>query len=144
MESRISYIPISTQVRNINPFKVQQTTTKLQDYDTVELDDWTILKKENLFTLKEQKTLPYERADNVWVSITVEMDLNTMEFSRHRYTVFDLLADVGGLSGMFASIFAFFMAIWNFNMLDDYFVTKLFTMQHDVDKKSETATHQQQ
>lgn len=82
-----------------------------------------------MFKLTEQKPLPYEKADNTWLSITIEMDLNRIEFSRSRYTFFDLLSDVGGLSGMFASIFAIFMAIWNFNALDDYFVEKLYNVR---------------
>ena len=47
--------------------------------------------------MAEQKILPYELSDNVWVSVTVEMNLNRMEYSRSRYTAFDFLSDVGGL-----------------------------------------------
>ena len=101
----------------------------MQDYDTIQLDEWTELEKEELFKLNEQKILPYERKDNTWLSITLEMDLNRIDYSRSRYTLFDLLSDVGGLSGMFASIFAFFMAVWNFNALDDFIVAKLYRMK---------------
>ena len=73
--------------------------------------------------------LPYERPDKTWLSVTVEMDLNRIELERSRYTTFDLLADVGGLSGMFASIFAVLMTVWNYNALDNYMVTKLFKVQ---------------
>ena len=37
-ESRISYIPVSSQVKNIIPHKVQHTHLNLQDYDTIQLD----------------------------------------------------------------------------------------------------------
>ena len=66
----------------------------------IALDDWTQVYKEDLFKLNEQRVLPYEEKDNVWVRVTIEMDLDAMEVSRHRYTAFDLLADVGGLSGI--------------------------------------------
>ena len=79
-----------------------------------------------MFTLVEQKVLPYEKPDNTWISVTVEMDLDRVAYSRSRYTAFDLLADVGGLSGMFASIFSVFMAVWNYNSMDGYMVSKLF------------------
>lgn len=58
--------------------------------------------------------------------MTVEMDLDRVAYSRSRYTAFDLLADVGGLSGMFASIFAVFMAFWNYNSMDGFLISKLF------------------
>ena len=40
-ESRISYIPVSSQVKNINPYKVQLTHLNLQDYESIQLDNWT-------------------------------------------------------------------------------------------------------
>ena len=52
-ESRISYIPISSQVRNIIPHKVQTTNLVLQDYDSIQLDEWTKLTKDYLFKLTE-------------------------------------------------------------------------------------------
>ena len=72
------------------------------------------------------KNLPYEFNDNTWLQITFEMDLNREEYERSRYTFFDMLSDVGGLSGMFTSIFFVFMNVWNFNQLDDYMVSRLF------------------
>ena len=108
---------------------MDQTHLSLQDYDIVQLDSWTESKKKDLFKLQEQKVLPYETNDNTWVSVTVEMNLNRMEYSRTRYTAFDLLSDVGGLQGMFAQIFAIFLAAWNFNAVDNFMVTKLFRVK---------------
>ena len=51
-----------------------------------------------------------------------------MIYDRTRYTVLDLLSDVGGLSGMFASIFTSFMAAWNYNQLDNFMVMNLFKL----------------
>ena len=52
-ESRLTYIPVSSQVSNIHPYKVQQTHLRLQDYDSMQLDDWTELEIEGLFKLNE-------------------------------------------------------------------------------------------
>ena len=55
---------------------------------------------QDLFKLTEQKVLPYEKqneANETMVMVSIEMDLNRVDFSRSRYTVFDLLSDVGGL-----------------------------------------------
>ena len=89
--------------------------------------------------------MPYEKPDNTWISITIEMDLDKVMFSRWRYTAFDLLSDVGGLSGMFASIFAVFMAAWNFNALDNYMVARLFKVRIDeqVSKKKKSRNENQ-
>ena len=96
------------------------------ELDTIKLEDWTELEKKDLFKLTEQRVLPYEKPDNTWLSITFEMDLDRMDFSRSRYTAFDLLSNVGGLSFIFASVFAVFMAAWNYNALDNYMATRLF------------------
>ena len=73
--------------------------------------------------------MPYEIDDKVWVSVTIEMDLNRMDYSRSRYTAFDLLSDVGGLSVMFAQIFALFLSAWNFNVVENYMVSRLFRIK---------------
>ena len=52
-ESRINYIPISSQVRQIIPFKVEQTNLSLQDYDIIQLDSWTETVNLDLFKLVE-------------------------------------------------------------------------------------------
>ena len=86
--------------------------------------------------MEEQKVLPYEINDNVWVSVSVEMDLNRMNYERSRYTAFDLLSDIGGLLGMFAEIFAIFLAAWNYNVVENYMVSKLFRIKNEssIDK----------
>ena len=45
-----------------------------------------------------------------------------------------MLSDVGGLTGMFTSIFSVFMAVWNFNQLDDYMVSRLFKSKPGEEK----------
>ena len=59
------------------------------------------------------------------------MDLNRVDFQRSRYTVFDLLSDIGGLSGIFFTIFAVFMSAWNYNALENYIVAHLFKLKID-------------
>ena len=108
---------------------MDQTHLSLQEYDLVQLNSWAESKKKNLFKLQEQKVLPYETDDNVWISVTVEMNLNRMDYSRGRYTAFDLLSDVGGFYIMIATIFALLMAVWNYNSVDNFMVTKLFRVK---------------
>ena len=42
-ESRIEYIPISSQVRQIHPYKISMIELELQDYDMIMLNDITML-----------------------------------------------------------------------------------------------------
>ena len=101
----------------------------LQDYDIIQLDDWTQRERKDLFKLVEQKVVPYEVDDNVWVSVSVNMDLDRMNYSRSRYTALDLLSDVGGIYGIFTQIFGIFLAAWNFNIVENFMVSKLFRMK---------------
>ena len=59
-ESRIVYIPISSQVRNIHPYTLRQSHLELQDHDLIQLDDWTGNFHEDLFNLSQLALLPYE------------------------------------------------------------------------------------
>ena len=107
----------------------------------IELDEWTQELKPDLFKLNEQRVLPYEEKDNVWVRVTIEMDLNTMEVQRTRYTVFDMLSDVGGLSGMFGSVFAILMAAWNYKALDTRLISDLYKAKPNGEMDDELMLH---
>jgi len=96
------------------PYKVEKTHLVLQDYDLVNLNEWTSVKKQDLFKLTQKPTLPLTEKDLSWLKVTVEMDLNRIENHRTRYTLLDLLAAFGGFMGIFRWIFGNFMAAWNF------------------------------
>ena len=89
---------------------------------------------EDLFRLDRLVVLPYEEFDNVWVSVTVEMDLNLSTYERTVYNILDLLADVGGLLGILIAFCAFIVAVENSNHFDTSLTAKLFKI-----KKSEMA-----
>ena len=72
----------------------------------------------------EKKT--YESFDNTWISVTVEMDLGRLHYERNVYTIFDMLADVGGLNGILIIILSLLSAIWNYNSFDNFMVSRLF------------------
>ena len=84
--------------------------------------------------------LPYEKDDNVWISLTVERDLSLRVLSRNIYTGFDFLSDIGGLQGMLAGFLGFFVGLWNYNYFDNVMVSKLYRMKpeggDDIKKQS--------
>ena len=63
------------------------------------------------------------------MDITIEMELNQKVVSRAGYTVLDWISDIGGMQGVLISFFAIFIAFWNYNMLDNYLVTRLYKVQ---------------
>ena len=111
------------------PFRLQQTHLKTQDLELFNFNRWTVDEKKDLFTIVEMKNLPYEHDDNTWLSVTLEMDLDLLEYTRARYTVLDLLASFGGFIGIWGKLFAFFMGAWNYNALDNYMVSRLYRMR---------------
>ena len=40
-----------------------------------------------------------------------------------------MLSDVGGLSGLFVTVFAMLAGIWNFNSFDNFMVSRLFKIK---------------
>ena len=90
------------------------------------LNDWTLTPMEDLFTLKKKELMPYEKFDNTWVSITFEMDLNLTTYERNVFTLFDMLSDIGGLSGILMTSFSIFMAVLNFHAFDNMMVSELY------------------
>ena len=45
------YIPVSSQTRQLIPFKIAQTELELQDHDSIMLDEVTKLEMSGLFRL---------------------------------------------------------------------------------------------
>ena len=113
-------------MRQIVPHKVRRTVLELQDYDSIMLDEWTMINLEFLFRINKQEVLPYEKFDNTWVSVSIEMDLDVMQYERQVYTVLDMLSDVGGLTGILMTVLGTFVATWNHNSFDNFMVSRLF------------------
>ena len=101
----------------------------------IELDEVTLDVKKGLFKLEQITTYPYEKNDNVWISITVERNLDLTEFNRTIYTGFDFLSDVGGLSGILMSFLAIIVGAWNFNSFENIMASNLFKFRRRGDEK---------
>jgi hypothetical protein len=57
------------------------------------------------------------------------MDLNQKVIARAGYTSLDWISDVGGMQGMIISGIALFLAMWNYNMLENHLVSRLYTLE---------------
>ena len=128
-ESRILYIPISSQIKQIIPLKVQRTHLELQDHQHVMLGEFTQIQMEDLFRIEKKEPLPYEFNDGIWISVTIEMSLDLFKYDRQMYTTFDMLSDIGGLSGILITISSLFLKIWNCHVFDSYMASRLFKIK---------------
>ena len=62
------------------------------------------------------------------------MDLNMMNYERQVLTIFDMLSDIGGLTGIIATVFGILNAAWNFNAFDNFMVSRLFKIKKPKDE----------
>ena len=77
------------------------------------LGEITEIEMDNLFKLEKKQPMPYEFNDSVWISVTVEMSLDLFKYDRQMYTMFDMLSDIGGLSGIIITFTSIFLKVWN-------------------------------
>ena len=54
-----------------------------------------------------------------------------MTFERTIYTLFDVLSDIGGLSGILISLFFLIVTSWNHNKFNNMLVSRLFKIRGD-------------
>ena len=60
----------------MHQFKVTQTYLELQDFDLIDVNKYTMIVREDLFTLNKLPVLPYEKSNNVHITIRIEVDPN--------------------------------------------------------------------
>ena len=100
----------------------------------INLDDLTELEDASIFKVELKPVQSYEMDEHVQQEISVEMNLDQQVIARNGYTIFDYLSDVGGMQGLLLSFVAAFLSFWNYNMLDEYMIMKLFRIQAEANK----------
>ena len=87
------------------PFLIEMEYLELHDNEVMDLDamSWSIY--EDLFRVVEKPRKPQEKDEDVQIMITIERDFNVLSLERVAYTTFDMLSDVGGLSGILIIFF---------------------------------------
>ena len=133
----MTYIPISSQIRQISQYRVHLAHLELQDYDTINLDQVTVINLENLFSVKKMEYIPYEMPNNVWTSVTFDLSLDLITYERKVYTAFDMFSDVGGLLGLLVSFFSLLSWIWNYQSFDNYLASRLFKIKRESEDEAD-------
>ena len=103
----------------------------------IDLDEFTELEDDSIFTLNREPDRSYEKDYHAWFDLTIEMNMNTVSHKRQGYYIFDLISDVGGIQSLLFSVFAFFVSVWNYNMLDNSMVNRLYKLE----RKDENSRH---
>lgn len=63
------------------------------------------------------------------MDIIIEYNLNQMVIARDGYKALDLLSDIGGMQSILMSAVGYLIAILNYNMLDNFIVSRLYKLQ---------------
>ena len=88
--------------------------------------------------------MTYQQLRNLVVGFSVMIDMDLTIIQRNGYTVIDLLSDIWGIQSFLSTAISFFIGIWNHNLLDNYLVSRLFTLQiDDKVKNMHHSKHQQ-
>ena len=114
------------------------TNLSLQDNDLIMLNRWTQLELPNLFKMSLPIQRPYEFDDDIHFSVSFEMSLDVYVHERKMLTYLDLLAGIGGFSGIIFIVFDAIQALWNFNNLENFLATRLFKLKLPEDKIDRT------
>ena len=69
------------------------------------------------------------------MDITVEVNMNQKVIARDGYTFMDFLSDVGGMQGLLLSGIGYLIAICNYNMFDNFMVTRLYKLDKPKEEK---------
>lgn len=108
----------------------------------LDLDSITEIYDNSVFYIEQMPKRSFEKERHVQVDITVEMNLDHVTLARSRYTILDLLADVGGIQSMIVSGLALLLSYWNYNHFDNTLVSQLFKVkdrQPRFDNKDSTS-----
>lgn len=123
-ESRSTWIPINSQLREEVVLKLSITDLMLQD----ERFHWGSLNQypERVFKIEEVGKRPYEFPNDIHISVTVEVNLDLTIIERQVYNILDWIGDVGGLGeGCFFISYAL-LGVIHFGALDNMIISELF------------------
>ena len=125
-ESRIEWIPISTQVQQMKVFEVSKQDLALQD-QPISLEQITEIKEPHSFQLNSIASRPFEYDGSEFVAgIDIQNNLDFTSIWRDSYTFFDVLSDTGGMASALISLFLPLVGLLNYNHLESYISSRLF------------------
>lgn len=95
----------------------------------VDFDSLTETQDDSIFKLNKLPDRPYELDYHAQFDLTIEMHLDTIEYKRKWYSLLDFVSDIGGIQSLLLSAFAFLVGVWNYNMFDNYMVSRLYKLE---------------
>ena len=95
----------------------------------VDFDSLTETQDDSIFKLNKLSDRSYELDYDAQFDLTIEMNLDTIEYKRKRYSLLDFVSDIGGIQSLLLSASAFLVGVWNYNMFDNYMVSRLYKLE---------------
>ena len=95
-QSSLTWVPISSVTRMHFGYKLRNTEIDTDDNIWVSLSHLRDSQR-SIFGFEEVNNRPYELDDLVQTQVTYEMDMNHYLVTKEKYTLLDLIADVGAL-----------------------------------------------
>ncbi len=96
----------------------------------LDLDSLTEVENDSLFALERFPDRSYEKDYHAQFDLIIEMNSSTIEYKRQGYNFLDLISDIGGMQSLLFSVFAVLAGVWNYNMFDNYMVSRLYKLEH--------------
>ena len=90
----------------------------------------------NVFKVAEVGKRPYEFADNVHVSVAIELHSDLTVINRQVYSVLDWLGDIGGLSEALFFIGTFILTLSTLGSLEIMLVSMLYRTKESPDQST--------
>ena len=82
--------------------------------------------EEKAFKLEKTDSMNKVKRSNSRLELSIQMDRDVTKVKREVYNSFMLLGDIGGLFGLFVSVFASILGITNYQKPDNHLVSDLF------------------
>ena len=93
-----------------------------------DFDSLTEVENGSVFTLSKIENRSYEKDYYAQFDLSIEMNLDTIQYKRQGYNFLDFISDIGGMQSLLFSTFAFILGCWNYNMLENYMVSRLYKL----------------
>ena len=95
----------------------------------IDLDEITELEDTSVFKLIQMPQIHSDLTQDIIFQIPFYLDSDRTVIQRDGYTAIDILSDIGGLNGLFATFFTLILSVLNHNHFDSTLASQLYTFK---------------
>ena len=112
-------------MRSQLPYSIQKSHIEYQDSE-LDLEDLTNHDDDTLFHLTSLPALSVESDDSILQEFKFEMNRDLIVIEKHKYTVFDVLSDIGGIQAILMSSIQVILRIINYKNFEINLASRLY------------------